>query len=125
VKFGGSVIRMDDPKGRWTFEARSAAVKAQSSEGPFLLSPADCTYTEKGKEPVRMRADSADLQKQAGRVTLRGSVVVSSGGWRLESDSVTYDLHTGKVVSPGRTKVTYSPEAAQPSRSSGGGGAER
>jgi len=125
VEFGGSVIRMADTKGRWTFEARSAAVKAQSSEGPFALSPADCTYVEKGKQPVRMRAESADVQKQAGRVTLRGSVVVTSDGWRLDADSVTYDLNTGKVVSPGRTKVTYSPETAQRSRPFGGGGAQR
>ncbi len=125
VRFGGSVIRMADPKGRWTFEARSAAVKLQSSEGPFTLSPADCTYGEKGKAPVRMRAEVADVQKRAGRVTLRGSVVVSSDGWRLDADSVTYNLNTGKVVSPGRSKVTYSPEAAQRSQSLGGRGAQR
>lgn len=125
VTFGGSVIRMKDPKGRWTFEARSAAVKGQPSEGSFTLSPADCTYGEKGKEPVRMRAASADVQKQAGRVTLRGSVAVTSDGWRLDADSVTYNLNTGKVVSPGRSKVTYSPEAGQRSQSLGGRGAQR
>jgi hypothetical protein len=123
VRFGGSVIRIEDPKGRWTFEARSASVIAQSSEGPFSLSPADAIYQEKGQQPVHMSAKSADVQKQAGRVILQGSVVITFDNWRLDADRVSYDLNTGKVVSPGHTKVTYLPEGAQQSRPPGGGGA--
>jgi len=125
LEFGGSVIRIADPKGRWTFEARSATVKAQSAGGPYSLSPAEGTYQEKGKEPVHMRAQFAEVQKQAGQVVLEGSVAISSAGWTLEAEQVTYDLNTGKVVAPGRTKLTFEPRAAQQSRASGGRGAHQ
>ena len=124
LEFGGSVVRVEDPKGRWTFEARSAQVKAQSAEGPYTLSPADGTYQEAGQEPIHMRARSAEVQRQAGRVDLQGSVAITSDAWTLEADRVTYDLNSGKVVSPGRTKLTFQRRVA-PSRSSGGRGAGR
>lgn len=121
LEFGGSVIRIADPKGRWTFEARSQQVKAKTAEGPYHLAPVAGTYLEKGRAPVEMSAVSGDIDKRAGRVALRGRVQISSAGWRLEADRVDYDLGTGKVVSPGRTKLTFQPSAEQSGRSEGAG----
>jgi len=122
LEFGGSVIRIADPKGNWTFEARSAKVNAKTTEGPFSLSPADGVYREKGRAPVNMSAAAGDIDKQAGRVALKGHVRITSDDWLLEADRVDYDLDSGKVVSPGRTKLTFQPSAKQLRR---GGGAKR
>ena len=111
LEFGGSVIRVSDPKGSWKFEARSPRVKAAGVNGPYTLMPADATYQEEGKEPVLMHAERADVDRQTQRVALAGSVQVASNGWVLEADHVTYDLKTGKVVSPGRTKLSLGREA--------------
>jgi hypothetical protein len=107
LEFGGSVIRIADPKGNWTFEARSAKIKAKTAEGPFFLVPADGIYQQTGQKPVYMKAVTASIDKAAGRVVLQENVRITSAAWILEADRVDYDLNTGKVVSPGRTKLTF------------------
>lgn len=125
LELGGSVIRIADPKGRWRFVARSAKVKATGVDGPYDLTPADARYEEPGKEPVLMRAARADVNKQTQRVHLEGSVQISSGGWLLEAERVDYDLNTGKVVAPGRTKLTLGGEDRRKSPDVAGSGRGR
>lgn len=125
MELGGSVIRIADPGGRWKFEAHSAQVNAKTVDGPFVLSPAEGRYQERGKEPVLMRAARADIDKQAQQVVLQGQVRIASDSWLLEADRVDYDLNTGKVVSPGRTKLSFGQGASKDLAGSSGGGEGR
>jgi hypothetical protein len=122
LQFSGSVIRVADPADRWKFEARSAQVKAAGVNGPYALAPADCRYQEAGQPPLVMHSTRADVDKVAQRVVLEGSVRIESNGWVLEADRVNCDLKTGKVVSPGPTKLTLGRSAlARRSRPADGG----
>jgi len=111
LEMGGSEIRIADPRGEWEFEARSARVKAASAEGPYQLAPAEGEYRAQGRAAVQMRAARAQVNKQTGMIELRGAVRISSEGWTLDSERVSYDLKRGKVVASGRTKLTFGREA--------------
>lgn len=106
LEIGGAVIRMGDPEGDWKFEARSEQGTAAGMDGPYVLTPMEGRYEERGEPPVLMRANRAEVDKGAKRVSLTGSVWVSRGASQLEADRVEYDLRTGKVVAQGRTKWT-------------------
>jgi len=124
LEFGESMVRFADSKGRWEFEAQSAHIQAATAEGPFVLTPANATYQEIGKEPVHMRAARADVDRRANEVVLQGAVEISSNGWLLEAERVSYHLETGKVVSPARTKLTFGrKQPEKPVRSGHGKGA--
>jgi hypothetical protein len=118
VAMTGSVIRMADPEGEWTFEARTDRASGASMEGPYVLAPMEGRYEREGRPPVLMRADRAEVDKGANRVSLAGSVWVRYAGSQLEADRVEYDLRTGKVVAEGRTKRTATEER----RETGGSG---
>lgn len=108
VTMGGSVIRVADPGGEWKFEARCDRASAAGMDGPYVLAPMEGRYEEEGKPPVLMRADRAEVDKGANRVSLSGSVWMRYGGSQLEADRVEYDLETGEVVAEGRTKWTLT-----------------
>jgi len=97
----GSTIRLADPQGRWTFEARAERVQAASLDGPYTLEPAECRYEQPGRPPVRMRAARAQVDRSAGRVVLEGDVRLDSATWTLEARRVEYSLDEGKVVASG------------------------
>jgi len=105
---GGSVIRVADPEGKWRFEARSEHIEADGIDGPYRLRPAVCRYEEPGKPPVRMRAESARVDKAAEQVLLEGKVRVSYEAWSLDAERVEYDLKQGKVAAAGQTKLSYA-----------------
>jgi len=65
------------------------------------------------------------VNKQTQRVHLEGSVQISSGGWLLEAERVDYDLNTGKVVAPGRTKLTLGSKIVPKSPDVAGSGRGR
>ena len=98
LTMGGSVITVVDPQGRWKFEARSPHVEADGLEGPFRLAPAECRYQERGRSPVLMTAEEAQVDKAAQRVLLTGKVRITYGTLSLAADRVEYDLQQGKVV---------------------------
>jgi hypothetical protein len=98
------VIRLNDPDGKWEFEARSDHVEMSGAEGPFVLRPAECRYQRPGEPPVLMTADRAWIDRVAQRLELEGSVTISYADWRLETERVDYDLKTGEVVARGQTK---------------------
>ena len=111
LEMEGSVIQVAAPEGDWRFEARSERAEAAGAEGPYALERMEGRYEQKDKAPVLMRAQRAQVDRRAERVTLEGSVWVGFGSWQLEADRVEYDLKTGKVVAEGRTKWTFRGEA--------------
>jgi len=99
-----STIRLNDPDGKWEFEARADHVEMSGAEGPFILRPAECRYQRPGEAPVLMTADQARIDKAAQRLQLEGSVTIAYADWLLETERVEYDLKTGEVVARGQTK---------------------
>jgi lipopolysaccharide assembly outer membrane protein LptD (OstA) len=102
-------IKVSDPEGRWTFEARAEMGEAAGQEGPFRLSQATGEYRQRGQPPVFMAADRAVVDKQAERVELQGSVRIKGGGVLVEGERVVYDLKAAKVIASAGTKCTLTP----------------
>lgn len=107
VEINGSVIRMAGAEGKWTFEATSERATAAGMKGPYVLAHMEGRYEHTERHPVLMRADRAELDEQAKRVKLVGSVWVRFGASQLEAEQVEYDLETGEVAAVGRTKWSF------------------
>jgi len=106
----GSTIRMADPAGRWSFEARAQRVETASLDGPYALQAAECRYQQSGRPPVLMRAARAQVDRSAGKAVLEGRVRLESDAWVLEAERVEYDLNEGKVLaSGGRNEAPEKP----------------
>jgi lipopolysaccharide assembly outer membrane protein LptD (OstA) len=110
---GGSTITVADPAGRWSLEASSPRIEADSIGGPYRLKPATCRYQQQGRAPVVMEAKAAFVDKAASRVVLRGSVKVVYGTLTLEGEQIEYDLKRGEVAAGERTKLTYGEGAGR------------
>ena len=103
-----SKVKVVDPGGRWTFQAEAERVEAASVHGPYTLAPARARYEEVGRPPAFMSADRAQIDQESRRVVFEGDVRINSGAWTLEADRAEYELDSGEVVAPGRTKWTFT-----------------
>lgn len=114
-----STVNVSDPQGRWTFETVAKTVTSTSEAGPYQMAQAQGVYRKlkpAGQDPVYMTARRIDLDQRQSLVVLRGEVHVTSGGITIQGEQVYYNLKTGKVSAPSRTKLTFVPgKASRPS----------
>jgi LPS export ABC transporter protein LptC len=108
VKVEQPRLKVVDPKGQWTFAAQAQTMTAASPEGPYTMRQATGVYERKGQPPVHMRADQIIVDKGAKRVTLIGSVRLSTPTMQVEGPRIEYNLDTQQVRAEGPTKMTYS-----------------
>jgi len=99
-----STVTVVDPEGRWRFEVEADHVSADNVHGPYRLEPARARYEETGRPPVKISAESAQVDQEARQVIFEGNVQIVSEAWRLQADQIQYDLDSGEVVGTGRTK---------------------
>jgi len=119
-------VKVDDPQGRWSFAARSKTMTAASEEGPFAMVEATGHYESAGQPSVRMQADRIEVDKGAQRLTLIGSVTISTPALRVEGERLSYDLSTGKVRAIEPTKWTFTGKGmASQAHSAGASGGRR
>jgi LPS export ABC transporter protein LptC len=108
VKVEKPTVKVADPKGQWTFTAEAQTMTAASAEGPYTMRQATGVYERKGQPPVHMKADQIIVDKGAKRVTLIGSVRLSTPTMQVEGPRIEYNLDTQQVRAGGPTKMTYS-----------------
>ena len=109
TRMDNPTIKVSDPEGGWTFEARAKTGEAAGQEGPFQLSEATGEYRQRGQPPVLMAADRVRVDKQAERVELRGAVRIERAGILVKGEHVAYDLKAAKVIASAGTKCTLTP----------------
>lgn len=61
--------------------------------------------SSRGIPLVLKQAESIRIQKERGRLTARGSIVVEYGGYTLRSDTMVYDRSTRRIQAGGNVKV--------------------
>ena len=77
-----------DGKTQWHLEAESASLMGKQKL--VLKAPAVVFYRENGRK-IYLTAESGVLNKKTNSMTMSGSVVAKTDGYRFEADSAVYD----------------------------------
>ncbi|MEE4380043.1 MAG: lipopolysaccharide transport periplasmic protein LptA [Candidatus Competibacteraceae bacterium] len=84
----------------------------------LLLPMAATALPEDRKQPIRLEADSAQLNQQTGVSVYQGNVVISQGSMRLKADTATFYVNNGrfeKLEAIGKpVQLRYRPDKDKP-----------
>lgn len=63
-----------------------------------MLAGAAMALPEDAEQPIHIRADQAEMDRNAGTVVYRGSVEAQQGTMHVSADEMTVEIHERKVV---------------------------